>query len=132
MVKVVPRQSDYPDLKLLGVSAGWERTFFYCPELPVAHGGPSFPPFRRGLPPSHRNWDLRRLDDPDVLEVLSRHLTRLVVECLTGLDLLTTWKIRRIRPLQIRVHSICDWSPSGDCTQMTTQPRALHQLAGWV
>ena len=96
MVKVVPRRSDYPDLKLLGTSAGWERTFFYCLELPVAHGGPSFPPFQRGLPTSRRNWNLRRLDDPDVLEVLNRRLTRLVAEGLTGLDLLTTWKIRRI------------------------------------
>ena len=35
-VRVVPCRSDYLDLKLLGVCAGWERTFFYFPELPVA------------------------------------------------------------------------------------------------
>ena len=132
VVKVVPRRSDYPDLKLLAASAGWERSFFYCPELPVAHDGPIFPPFQQGVPPSRHNWNLRRLDDPNVLELLNRHLTQLVEEGLTGLDLLTTWMIRRIQPIQIRVHSIYDWSPSGHCTQMTTQPLALHQLAGWV
>ena len=37
-----------------------------------------------------RNWNLSRLDDPDVLYMLSRSLTQLVAEGLTGLDLLTT------------------------------------------
>ena len=33
VARVVPRRSGYPDLGLLGVPAGWERTFFYFPGL---------------------------------------------------------------------------------------------------
>ena len=64
--------------------------------------------------------------------MLSKRLTQLVTKGLTGLDLLTTWKLSRRQPLQIRVHSIGDWTPSGYYTQISTQPLALHQLAGWV
>ena len=98
----------------------------------MADSGSSFPPFQRGLPPSRHNWDLRRLDDPDVMDVLNKRLIQHVEEGLTGLDLLTTWKIHCIQLLQIHVHSICHWSPSGDCTHMSTHLLALHQLAGWV
>ena len=58
VVKVVPRSSQYPDLKLLGVSADWERSFFYFPEVPRSSGGPFLPPFNPDLPTSKECWNL--------------------------------------------------------------------------
>ena len=53
--RVVPRRPGYPDLGLLGVSAGWERTFLYFLELPKSLGGPSIPAFRVDLLQSRKN-----------------------------------------------------------------------------
>ena len=98
-VRVVPRTSQYPDLRLLGLCARWELRFFYFPEVPSSSGGPFLPAFDPGLPTSRECWSVRNYGDPDAIAILTKRLGELVEEGLTGLDLLITWQSRRVQPL---------------------------------
>ena len=70
-VKVVPRSSQYLDLRLLGQYTQWQRTFLYFLEVSHGSGGPLLPSFNPGLPTSRECWKVRNYGDPDAIAVLT-------------------------------------------------------------
>ena len=70
------------------------------------------------------------LGDQGEILLLQQRLEELVAEGLTGLDLLACWMIRRVQPLQVRIHKLCQWSGEGDPSRISQRGLRLWELEG--
>jgi hypothetical protein len=127
------RNAGFPKVTLPDSSKKWQWTFFYARNIDPADDKNNLPPFTNIVPAEKLNWSY----DPKNLlsEVLSiaAHARLLVNQKgLKGADLVATFVVRWVLPLQDRSHKICFMSGLRDPTRTSTVGVTRTQLLQWV
>lgn len=130
-MKVVPRPSAYPDLQLRPDPEGWTRSFFYCDEIP-GKLGERLAPFAPSTPSGRLGWDAFGAGSDAETEALCNRVNELILNGLTGLELLSFWRLRRVQPLQDRAHKLCQWSGLEDSSRIITVDLPTWQHNNWL
>ncbi|KAM0833813.1 hypothetical protein ACQ4PT_064034 [Festuca glaucescens] len=117
---VVPRRNS-PHVKMSGLEScrKWQRTFFY-----VKNTGPAdlinLPAYVAG-DPSKLNWRYNPKESHKETNRICEYIGKLREEDMPSADdIVRTFIIRRVLPLQRRCHKICEMSGPMDPTQITT------------
>ena len=108
----------------------WQCTYFYIsnkmPEDLI-----NLPAYVAGTPDARKNW---QRNTPDLLVIdatITSYIEKLLAEQKpTADDLMCAWINRRILPLQMRSHKLCQLSGPKDPTRFTTwaiSPEAVSQ-----
>jgi hypothetical protein len=120
----------FPKLTLVESVKGWHRTFFYVKNVDPRRDYIRLPAFVNA-PSSGINWTG---DGPfvDVRAELARLRTLREGEGLVASDLVAAFIDRRVLPLQLRPHRICDMSGRRDPCRLSTIERTPSQVAKWV
>ena len=113
-------KTDYPNPKPLQSVKKWQRTFFNVRTVDGEADYVNLPPFQPGPPTSKTNWQSKPGHGDGDLDRMMKRMTELRKEGLVAADLVATFILRRVLPLQRRPHRICDMTGHRDCTRTST------------
>jgi hypothetical protein len=90
---------------------GWTGSYFYCKDMPKAGRAVGWPTFVDGATELHPSWS-EAAPHPVTPELrrLIRRIEKLILDGLTGLDLVMCWFVRRIQPLQDHAHLLHEYT----------------------
>ena len=113
-------KTDYPNPKVLQSVKKWHRTFFYIRTADREADCVNLPPFRLDPPVAKTNWQSKVGHGDADLDKMVKRVKELHKEVLEAADLVATFVLRWVLPLQRRPHRMCDMAGHLDCTRTST------------
>lgn len=121
------RHSIFPRITGLESCRKWQRTFFYV-KSPEGQDVLNLPEFNIAPPTSELNWTYDPQDSIPEVQQIHQTLEGLLKRNFCADDLLRTFVMRRVNPLQYRVHKICHMSGLLDPTRVSTHDLTKAQV----
>ena len=103
-VSIYPNKTDYPNPKPFQSVKKWQRTFFYVRTAAGEEDSLNLPLFLMEPPEQRHNWQSKLGHGDTNLDEMVKRTKELRVSGLEAADLVATWIVRRVLPLQRRAH----------------------------
>lgn len=125
---IMPRKrSIFPRIGVLDSCRKWQRTFFYVKNTTDVDRI-NLPAFKIDPPIEQHDWDYHPKVRSTEICMVHQCIEDFIKDGLTSDDLLWTFIIRRVCPLQDRVHKICHMSGLQDPTRVSPFPLTKAQI----
>jgi hypothetical protein len=116
---ITPRKhSIFPRITGLESCRKWQRSFFYV-KSKDGEDALNLPEFSLAPPTAESNWNYDPQDGIPEIRQIHQALEELLEKRLSADDLLRTFVVRRVNPLQYRFHKICHMSGLLDPTRVS-------------